>query len=53
MGWDRHARIHRALAIELLRTDEFLNVDRAVAAKALLGIDVLGFDDCHEIISPL
>ena len=51
--WDRHARIHRAFAIELGRTEELLNVDGTIPAKALLGIDVLGFDDCHEILSPL
>ena len=53
MGRDRHTREHGALAVQFLRREELLNVDRTVAAKALLGINVLGFDDCHEMISPL
>jgi|GEM_PF-3485 len=53
VGWDRHARIHRTFSVKFCGTDEFLDVDRTVAAEALLGIDVFGFNNRHEMISPL
>ena len=41
MGRDRHTCEHGALSVQFLRREELLNVDRTVAAKALLGINVL------------